>query len=47
MILQTFLTRRNDEDMDSSVTRNKLKIWTLLEKEEQVEDMNPPWRKGN
>ena len=25
---------------------NKSKIWTLLGKEEQVEDMNPPWTKG-
>ena len=22
------------------------KIWTLLEEEEQIEDMNPPWTKG-
>ena len=26
--------------------RNKSKIWTLLGKEEQVEDMNPPQTKG-
>ena len=30
----------------SSKRRNKSKIWTLLEKEEQVEDMNPPRTKG-
>ena len=23
-----------------------MKIWTLLGKEEKVEDMNPPWTKG-
>ena len=23
-----------------------MKIWTFFEKEYQVEDMNPPWRKG-
>ena len=26
--------------------RNKSKILTLLRKEYQVEDMNPPWTKG-
>ena len=26
--------------------RNKLKIWTFLRKEYQVEDMNPPRTKG-
>ena len=23
-----------------------MKIWTFFEKEDQVEDMNPPWTKG-
>ena len=31
----------------SSERRNKSKIWTLLGKEEQVVDMNPPWTKGD
>ena len=29
----------------SSERRNKSKIWTILEKEEQVETMNPPQKK--
>ena len=30
----------------SSKRRNNSKIWTLFGKEEQVEDMNPPQKKG-
>ena len=30
----------------SSERRNRSNIWTLLGKEEQVEDMNPPQTKG-
>ena len=30
----------------SSERKNKLKIWTILEKEEQVDTMNPPQTKG-
>ena len=29
-----------------SERRNKLKIWTIFENEEQVNTMNPPWTKG-
>ena len=47
MILENFLARRNDEDIDSLQKRmNELKIWNLLGKEEQVEYMNPPWTNG-
>ena len=42
MIPHTFLARRNnDVDIDLSSQGGTMKIWTLLKKEKQVEDMDP------